>query len=57
MVVQQLRLRACTAGGAGLIPGLETKICVAWPKKKKKKKKIEYSHFGNFRFSGSHIQE
>ena len=42
MVVQWIRLRASSAGGAGSIPGWETKIftCHAvWPKAKKKTKK------------------
>ena len=39
-MVQWLRLRASNAGGAGSIPGLETKpsSCVAWPKKLKDNK-------------------
>lgn len=40
LMVQWLRLRASNAGGAGSIPGLETKpsSCVAWPKKLKDNK-------------------
>ena len=33
LVVQRLRLCACTAGGKGLISGWGTKIPHAWPKK------------------------
>ena len=44
MVVQWIRLRDSSAGGAGSIPGWETKIfpCHAvWPKPKKKQKTVK----------------
>ena len=42
LVVQWLRFHTPNAGGAGLIPGQETKIqklrCLGWPKNKKEER-------------------
>jgi len=42
LVVQWLRFHTPSAGGAGLIPGQETKIqklrCLGWPKNKKEER-------------------